>query len=212
MIVKTDTPKIYLVPRFHSVWENFISCLFRKSCSSSEAFSTTLYDSMLTAAVSRKFWRIVRICIPLLLYISLQTSLHYVNSRFLNFTFHGRREPQDRNDFHCSFTETEYTPLESNCIKMSQHLRNWATRNNSSEVCKKSMSTVLSERFAPCSRFTPECAFLVLHALRFKRRKPVNLHPCKNNELWNCCPVSFLQRKHSVLIVLRFLSSRQPLL
>ena len=52
---------------------------------------------------------------------------------------------------------------------------------------------------------------MVLHTLRFKRRKPVNLHPNKNDELRNCYPVSFLQRKHSVLIVLRFLSS-QPLL
>ena len=43
------------------------------------------------------------------------------------------------------------------------------------------MNAVLGERFAPCSRLTPrrageargfrtqECAFLALHALRFKR-------------------------------------------
>ena len=53
---------------------------------------------------------------------------------------------------------------------------------------------------------------MVLHALRFKKRKPVNLHPSKNSELRNCCPVSLLQRKHSVLIVLRFLGSQPPLL
>lgn len=64
--------KMYTVPRFYSVWEKFISCLFRslrsKKNISSEAFSpalhcTALYNSMLTAAVSRKFWYIVRICI-----------------------------------------------------------------------------------------------------------------------------------------------------
>ena len=70
---KLIPPKMYIVPRFYSVWEKFISCLFRslrsKKNISSEAFSpalhctTALYNSMLTAAVSRKFWYIVRICI-----------------------------------------------------------------------------------------------------------------------------------------------------
>ena len=57
------------------------------------------------------------------LYVSLLTSLHYDNLRFLNFTVYGGREPQD-NDFRFSFTEPESTPLKSNCRKMGQHLRN----------------------------------------------------------------------------------------
>ena len=88
------------------------------------------------------------------LYVSLLKSLHYDNLRFVNFTVYGGREPQD-NDFHFSFTQRESTPLESNRRKMRQHLRNWATRNNSNEVLKKSMNTVLGGRFfAPYSRLT----------------------------------------------------------
>ena len=85
------------------------------------------------------------------------------------------------------------------------------------------MNAVLGERFAPCSRLTPRRAGLEGFARKNARfwlftpyglrelKKLVNFHPSKNNELRNCCLVSFLQRKHSVLMVLRFLSS-QPLL
>lgn len=86
------------------------------------------------------------------------------------------------------------------------------------------MNAVSGERFASCSRLTPRraglegfarkkarCRIFTPYGLR-ELKKLVNFHPSKNNELRNCCPVSFLQRKHSVLIVLRFLNSQPQLL
>ena len=152
---------MYTVPRFYSVWEKFISCLFRslrsKKNISSEAFSPALHC---TIQLYVNCGGVLQILIysqdmhHTFLYVSLLKSLHYNNLRFVNFTVYGGREPQD-NDFHFSFTQRESTHLESNRRKMRQHLRNWATRNNSNEVLKKSMNTVLGGRFfAPYSRLT----------------------------------------------------------
>ena len=155
---------MYTVPRFYSVWEKFISCLFRslrsKKNISSEAFSPALHCTALYNYMFSNCGGVLQILIysqdmhHTFLYVSLLKSLHYNNLRFVNFTVYGGREPQD-NDFHFSFTQRESTPLESNRRKMRQHLRNWATRNNSNEVLKKSMNTVFGGRFfAPYSRLT----------------------------------------------------------